>query len=92
MITGVPVCFSTPKATSAVISAATLLGHVTHASRSRRARRNTRASARATALQGHFNDRSLNAEVFEMAGRIGIDCLTIELADVVPVLKQQGLI
>ena len=44
------------------------------------------------ALQGHFNDRSLNAEVFEMAGRIGIDCLTIELADVVPVLKQHGLI
>lgn len=44
------------------------------------------------ALQGHLNDRSLNAEVFEMAGRVGIDCLTIELADVVPVLKQQGLI
>lgn len=44
------------------------------------------------ALQGHFNDNSLNAEVFEMAGRIGIDCLTIELADVVPVLQQHGLI
>ena len=44
------------------------------------------------ALQGHLNDRSLNAEVFEMAGRIGIDCLTVELADVVPVLKQLGLI
>jgi hypothetical protein len=44
------------------------------------------------ALQGHLNDRSLNAEVFEMAGRIGIDCLTVELADVVPVLKQHGLI
>lgn len=43
-------------------------------------------------LQGHLNDRSLNAEVFEMAGRIGIDCLSIELADVVPVLQQQGLI
>ncbi|MBR2573391.1 MULTISPECIES: hypothetical protein [unclassified Yoonia] len=43
-------------------------------------------------LQGHFNDASLNAEVFEMAGRIGIDCLTVELADVVPVLKQHGLI
>ena len=43
-------------------------------------------------LQGHLNDRSLNAEVFEMAGRIGIDCLTIELADVVPILQQQGLI
>ena len=43
-------------------------------------------------LQGHFKDISLNAEVFEMAGRIGIDCLTIELADVVPVLKQHGLI
>ena len=41
------------------------------------------------ALQGHFNDISLNAEVFEMAGRIGIDCLTIELADV---LKQHGFI
>ena len=44
------------------------------------------------ALQGHLNDVSLNAEVFEMAGRIGIDCLTLELADVVPVLKQHGLI
>ena len=44
------------------------------------------------ALQGHFNTNNLNAEVFEMAGRIGIDCLTIELADVVPVLKQHGLI
>jgi hypothetical protein len=43
-------------------------------------------------LQGHLNDQSLNAEVFEMAGRVGIDCLTIELADVVPVLKQHGLI
>ena len=44
------------------------------------------------ALQSHLNDRSLNAEVFEMAGRIGIDCLTIVLAEVVPVLKQNGLI
>jgi hypothetical protein len=44
------------------------------------------------ALQGHLNDLNLNSEVFEMAGRIGIDCLTIELADVVPVLKQHGLI
>lgn len=44
------------------------------------------------ALQRHLCDRNLNAEVFEMAGRIGIDCLTIELADVVPVLKQYGLI
>jgi hypothetical protein len=44
------------------------------------------------ALQGHFNDQNLNAEVFEMVGRIGIDCLTIELGDVVPVLKQHGLI
>ncbi len=43
-------------------------------------------------LQGHLNDVNLNAEVFEMAGRVGIDCLTIELADVVPVLKQHGLI
>ena len=43
-------------------------------------------------LQRHFNDQNLNAEVFEMAGRVGIDCLTIELADVVPVLKQHGLI
>ena len=47
---------------------------------------------RPAALQGHFNDGSLNAEVFEMAGRIGIDCLTIELADVVTVLQQHGLI
>ena len=44
------------------------------------------------ALQGHLNDINLNAEVFEMAGHVGIDCLTIELADVVPVLKQHGLI
>jgi hypothetical protein len=44
------------------------------------------------ALQGHFNDQNLNSEVFEMVGRIGIDCLTIELADVVPLLKQHGLI
>lgn len=44
------------------------------------------------ALQGHFNGLNLNSEVFEMAGRVGIDCLTIELADVVPVLKQHGLI
>jgi hypothetical protein len=44
------------------------------------------------ALQDHFNDLNLNSEVFEMAGRIGIDCLTIELAEVVPVLKQHGLI
>ena len=44
------------------------------------------------ALQDHLNAFNLNAEVFEMAGRIGIDCLTLELADVVPVLKQHGLI
>ena len=43
-------------------------------------------------LQSHFNDLNLNSEVFEMEGRVGIDCLTIELADVVPVLKQHGLI
>ena len=47
---------------------------------------------RVTTLQNHFNDLNLNSEVFEMAGRVGIDCLTIELADVVPVLKQHGLI
>ena len=44
------------------------------------------------ALQDKLNDVNLNAVVFEMAGRVGIDCLTIELADVVPVLKQHGLI
>lgn len=43
-------------------------------------------------LRRHLDEQNLNAEVFEMAGRIGIDCLTIELADVVPVLKQHGLI
>ena len=46
----------------------------------------------ATTLQNHLNDQSLNAEVFTMAGQVGIDCLTIELADVVPVLKKLGLI
>ena len=46
----------------------------------------------ATTLQRHLNDQSLNAEVFEMAGQVGIDCLTIELANVVPVLQQHGLI
>ena len=45
-----------------------------------------------SALQRHLCDRNLNAEVVEMAGRVGIDCRTIELADVVPVLKQHGLI
>ena len=44
------------------------------------------------ALQRHLNDINLNAEVFEMAGRVGIDCLTIELADVVRLLKQHRLI
>jgi hypothetical protein len=44
------------------------------------------------ALQGKLNEVNLNAEVFEMAGRVGIDCLTIELADVVPVLILHGLI
>ena len=44
------------------------------------------------ALQRHLNDQNLTAEVFEMAGRVGIDCLTIELAEVVPVLQQHGLI
>ena len=43
-------------------------------------------------LQRQLNELNLNAEVFVMAGRIGIDCLTIELADVVPVLKQHGFI
>jgi hypothetical protein len=43
-------------------------------------------------LRRHLEAQNLNAEVFEMAGRIGIDCLTLELADVVPVLKQHGLI
>ena len=43
-------------------------------------------------LQRHLNDQSLNAEVYVMTFRVGIDCLTIELADVVPVLKQHGLI
>ena len=44
------------------------------------------------ALQRHFDDLSLSAEVFEMAGRVGIDCLTIELADVAALLKQHRLI
>ena len=44
------------------------------------------------ALQRDLNELNLNAEVFVMACRVGIDCLTIELADVVPVLKQHGLI
>ena len=44
------------------------------------------------ALQRHLCDRNLNAEVFDMAGRVGIDCRKIKLADVVPVLQKHGLI
>lgn len=43
-------------------------------------------------LQDALNDQNFNAEVFTMAGRIGIDCRTIELADLIPVLKQHDLI
>jgi hypothetical protein len=46
--------FSTPKATSAAISAATLLGQVTQVSRSCRANRNTSASARARSTSVPF--------------------------------------
>ena len=45
-----------------------------------------------TDLHNHFLQQNLNTEVFRMAGRVGIDCLTIELAEVVPLLKQHGLI
>jgi len=43
-------------------------------------------------LRGHLNEINLNAEVFEMAGRIGIDCLTIELIEVSTLLKEIGII
>jgi len=43
-------------------------------------------------LRGHLNEINLNAEVFEMAGRIGIDCLTIELIEVSTLLKELGII
>lgn len=36
--------------------------------------------------------KSQSDRMVDMAGQIGIDCPTIELADVVPVLKQHGLI
>lgn len=45
-----------------------------------------------TDLHNHFLLQNLNAEVFEMAGRVGIDCLTIELADVVPMLVGLNII
>ena len=39
------------------------------------------------ALQGHLNDRSLNAEVFEMAGRIVFVCLTATIDNDAPALQ-----
>ncbi len=43
-------------------------------------------------LQRHLGDKNLNAEVFPMAGRVGIDCLLIELPEVVALLKEIGIL
>lgn len=43
-------------------------------------------------LQSALNELNFNAEVFTMASQVGIDCLTIELADLIPVLKRHNLI
>jgi len=43
-------------------------------------------------LQRHLAHENLNAEVFQMAGRVGIDCLTIELFEVATLLKKLGII
>jgi hypothetical protein len=45
-----------------------------------------------TDLHNHFLLHNLNAEVFEMAGKVGIDCLTIELLEVATLLKELGII
>jgi hypothetical protein len=45
-----------------------------------------------TDLHNHFLLQNLNAEVFEMAGKVGIDCLTIELLEVATLLKELGII
>jgi len=45
-----------------------------------------------TDLHNHFLLQNLNAEVFEMAGKVGIDCLTIELLEVATFLKELGII
>jgi len=45
-----------------------------------------------TDLHNHFLLQNLNAEVFEMAGKVGIDCLTIELLEVAALLKELGII
>jgi hypothetical protein len=43
-------------------------------------------------LQRHLGHQNLNAEVFMMAGQVGIDCLTIELLEVATLLKELGII
>ena len=43
-------------------------------------------------LQSALEEINFNAEVFTMASQVGIDCLTIELADLIPVLQQHKLI
>jgi hypothetical protein len=45
-----------------------------------------------TDLHNHFLQQNLNTEVFRMAGRVGIDCLTIELIEVSTLLKELGII
>jgi len=45
-----------------------------------------------TDLHNHFLLQNLNAEVFEMAGKVGVDCLTIELLEVATLLKELGII
>ena len=45
-----------------------------------------------TDLHNNLLMKNINAEVFEMAGRVGIDCLTIELFEVATLLKEMKII
>ena len=55
-------------------------------------RSNLNAAMTTTDLHNHFLQQNLNTEVFRMAGRVGIDCLTIELIEVSTLLKELGII
>ena len=50
------------------------------------------ATMRLGTLQGILAGAGIEAEVYTMATSVGIDCKTIELADVAALLKQHGLI